>query len=165
MLPLLLILFIIVPIAELAVIIQVGQELGIWLTLAILIADSILGSMLMRSQGRAVWRRFNETLRAGRPPAREVLDGVLVIFGGALLLTPGFITDIAGLLLLIPPTRALVRRLLARRLMDRMVVSMTMPRPPGPTRVPGRADYDVDGTAVDVDTPAGADGRRLEDGR
>jgi UPF0716 protein FxsA len=164
LLPLVL-LFIVVPIAELAVIIQVGQELGIWLTLAILIADSILGSMLMRSQGRAVWRRFNETLRAGRPPAREVLDGVLVIFGGALLLTPGFITDIAGLLLLIPPTRALVRRLLARRLMDRMVVSMTMPRPPGPTRVPGRGDYDVDGTAVDVDTPAGADGRRLEDGR
>src|SRR3954453_8935022 len=97
-------LFIIVPIAELAVIIQVGQQIGVLWTIAILIADSILGSMLMRSQGRAVWRRFNETLAAGRPPAREVLDGVLVIFGGALLLTPGFVTDIFGLLFLLPPT-------------------------------------------------------------
>ena len=107
---LLLLLFIVVPIAELAVIIQVGEQIGVWWTIALLIADSILGSMLMRSQGRIAWRRFNEALQAGRPPAREVLDGVLVIFGGALLLTPGFITDILGLVLLIPPTRALVRR-------------------------------------------------------
>ena len=84
MLPLLLIIFVLVPIAELAVIIQVGQEIGVWWTIAILIADSILGAMLMRSQGRIAWRRFNEALQAGRPPAREVLDGVLVIFGGAL---------------------------------------------------------------------------------
>ena len=88
--PLLLVLiFIVVPIAELALIIQVGQQIGVWWTIAILIADSILGSLLMRSQGRAAWRRFNVALQAGRPPAREVLDGVLVIFGGALLLTPG----------------------------------------------------------------------------
>jgi UPF0716 protein FxsA len=79
-------------------------------------------------------------------PAREVLDGALVIFGGALLLTPGFITDVLGLILLIPPTRVLVRRLLARRLARRMVVSMTA----GP-RVRPRQDYDVEGTAVDVD--------------
>src|SRR5918992_5252554 len=96
--PLLLVaLFIAVPIAELAVIIQVGQAIGVWWTIGILIADSVLGSLLMRSQGRLAWRRFNETLQAGRPPAREVLDGVLVIFGGALLLTPGFLTDILGL--------------------------------------------------------------------
>src|SRR5919112_88345 len=125
LLPLVL-LFIVVPIAELAVIIQVGQEIGVLWTVAILVADSILGSLLMRSQGRAAWRRFNDATRAGRVPAREVLDGALVIFGGALLLTPGFITDILGLVLLIPPTRAVVRGLLARRLMDRMVVSMTM---------------------------------------
>src|SRR5918998_2451793 len=111
--PLLLVaLFIIVPIAELAVIIQVGQAIGVWWTIAILIADSILGSMLMRSQGRIAWRRFNDALGAGRPPAREVVDGVLIIFGGALLLTPGFVTDILGLLLLLPPSRAVVRRVL-----------------------------------------------------
>ena len=145
LLPLVLI-FIVVPIAELAVIIQVGQIIGVWWTIGLLIADSILGSVLMRSQGRTAWRRFNETTRAGRVPAREVLDGALVIFGGALLLTPGFITDVLGLLLLFPPTRALVRVVLARRLADRMVVSMTA----GP-RVRRRRDDDVEGTAVEVD--------------
>src|ERR671929_1236099 len=124
--PLLLILvFIVVPIAELYVIIQVGQAIGALPTIAILIADSVLGSMLLRSQGRGVWRRFNQTLAAGRPPAREVLDGVLVIFGGALLLTPGFVTDVFGLLFLLPPTRAVVRRLLVRRFALRMVASVT----------------------------------------
>ena len=80
-----------------------------WWTIALLVADSILGSLLMRAQGRAAWRRFTVPLQAGRPPAREVADGVLVIFGGALLLTPGFITDVLGLFFLLPPTRALIR--------------------------------------------------------
>jgi UPF0716 protein FxsA len=145
MLPLLLFLFIVVPIAELAVIIQVGQEIGVLWTVAILVADSVLGSLLMRSQGRATWRRFNETLQAGRPPAREVLDGVLVIFGGALLLTPGFLTDILGLTLLIPPTRALVRAVLVKRFTARMIVAARARAPRGGG--PG----DVEGTAVDVD--------------
>jgi UPF0716 protein FxsA len=143
LLPLVL-LFVVVPIAELYVIIQVGQAIGVWWTIALLIADSVLGSVLMRAQGRAAWRRFNEAIRAGRVPAREVLDGALVIFGGALLLTPGFITDILGLVLLIPPSRALVRALLARRLAHRMVVSVGRRRQ--------RSDFDVEGTAVDVDT-------------
>jgi UPF0716 protein FxsA len=142
LLPLVLI-FIVVPIAELAVIIQVGQAIGVWWTIALLIADSILGSVLLRSQGRAAWRRFNTALQTARVPAREVLDGALVIFGGVLLLTPGFITDVLGLVLLIPPTRALVRAVLVRRLERRMVASVTRPRP--------RHDYDVDGTASDVD--------------
>ena len=149
MLPLLLIIFVLVPIAELAVIIQVGQEIGVWWTLAILIADSVLGSLLMRSQGRIAWRRFNVALQAGRPPAREVLDGVLVIFGGAFLLTPGFITDIFGALFLIPPTRAIVRRLLVKRFSERMIVAArTRAGTWSTTTRPG----DVDGTAVDVDT-------------
>jgi UPF0716 protein FxsA len=144
LLPLVL-LFIVVPIAELAVIIQVGQEIGLLWTVALLVADAILGSVLMRSQGRAAWRRFNDATGAGRVPAREVLDGALVIFGGALLLTPGFITDILGLILLIPPTRALVRAVVARRLAHRMVASMTA------LRGRPRHDFDVEGTAVDVD--------------
>src|ERR687884_523552 len=102
---LLILLFIVVPIVELFVIIQVGEAIGVLPTIALLIADSVLGSMLMRSQGRAAWRRFNAALTEGRMPHREVLDGVLVIFGGALLLTPGFLSDILGLLLLLPPTR------------------------------------------------------------
>jgi UPF0716 protein FxsA len=144
LLPLVL-LFIAVPIAELAVIIQVGQAIGVWWTIALLVADSLLGSWLMRHQGRAAWRRFNEALQVGRVPAREVLDGALVIFGGALLLTPGFITDVLGLVLLLPPSRALVRAVLARRLAHRMVVSAGR----GGRRP--AADYDVEGTAVDVD--------------
>src|SRR5918997_3798415 len=103
MLPLLIVLFITVPILELFVILQIGELIGVWWTIALLIADSILGSILMRSQGRAAWRRFNDATRAGRVPAREVLDGALIVFGGALLLTPGFLTDILGLILLIPP--------------------------------------------------------------
>ena len=153
---LLVLIFIVVPIAELALLIQVGQAIGVWWTIALLIADSILGSLLMRSQGRAAWRRFNVALQSGRPPAREVLDGVLVIFGGALLLTPGFISDILGLLLLLPPTRAVVRRILVRRFADRMIASATARGPGvGFGRPPGRGGAtrpgDVEGTAVDVD--------------
>jgi UPF0716 protein FxsA len=143
LLPLVL-LFIAVPIAELAVIIQVGQAIGIWWTLALLIADSLLGSWLMRHLGRATWRRFNEAVSGGRVPTREVLDGALVIFGGALLLTPGFITDILGLILLLPPSRAVVRGIVSRRIAHRMVASATRAR-----TAPGR--YDVEGTAVDID--------------
>ena len=102
---LLVLLFIIVPIAELAVLIQVGQLIGVWWTVAILIADALLGSFLLRTQSRAAWRRFNDAINEGRIPHREVIDGVLVIFGGVLLLTPGFITDVFGLLFLFPPTR------------------------------------------------------------
>jgi UPF0716 protein FxsA len=143
--------FIVLPLAELYVIIQVGSLIGVWWTLAILIADSILGSMLLRSQGRAAWRRFNETLAAGRPPAREVMDGGLVIFGGAFLITPGFLTDIIGILLLFPPTRAVFRKLLVRRYARKLVVGLAgraMPRDPG-----ARRDYDVEGTAHEVDQP------------
>ena len=149
---LLIVLFIVVPIAELAVLIQVGQAIGVWWTIALLVADAILGSMLARSQGRAVWRRFNEALQAGRAPAREVMDGALVLFGGALLLTPGFLSDILGIVLLLPPTRALVRAILVRRFAARMVASMTAgPGVRGPdARQPrGRQAYDVEGTAVD----------------
>jgi len=163
LLPLVL-LFIVVPIAELAVIIQVGDLIGVWWTIAILIADSILGTVLMRSQGRAAWRRFNVTLQSGRPPAREVLDGALVIFGGALLLTPGFVTDILGIVLLLPPTRAVVRAVLVRRLLPRIVVGGVggLGGPGGPRgrgrpagRRPGPAprDGDVEGSATEIDPP------------
>jgi UPF0716 protein FxsA len=142
----LVLLFIVVPIAELAVIIQVGEAIGVWWTIALLIADSVLGSLLMRQQGRATWRRFTTSMRSGRVPAREVLDGALVLFGGAMLLTPGFLSDILGALLLLPPTRAVIRGLLVRRYGNRLVVSMTSPRGHAP-RDPG----DIQGTAVDVE--------------
>jgi UPF0716 protein FxsA len=146
--PLLVLLFIVVPLVELYVIIQVGQEIGALPTIALLIADSILGAALWRAQGRAVWRRFNAALAERRPPGREVLDGVLIIFGGALLLTPGFISDVFGLLLLLPPTRAVVRKLLVRRFSSRFLVGAL-------GHVPGAGrpvhEYDVDSTGVEVD--------------
>lgn len=106
--------FIVVPIIELYVIIQVGGSIGAGPTIFLLLLDSIIGSLLLRSQGRSAWVSLNRALAESRIPAKEVLDGVLIIFGGALLLTPGFITDIFGLLLLIPPTRAIVRGFLKR---------------------------------------------------
>ena len=124
LLPLLLI-FIVVPIAELYVILQVGDAIGAVPTVALLAADSVLGSVLLRSQGRSVWRQFNRALGEGRVPHRELLDGVAVIFGGAFLITPGFITDVIGLLLLLPPTRAAIRRLAVRRIGRRF--SMRIP--------------------------------------
>ena len=110
---LLVLLFIVVPIAEIYVIIQVGQAIGALWTILILIADSIIGARLLSWQGRRAWLRFQEAVAAGRLPHREVIDGVLIIMGGAFLLTPGFITDVLGLVLLIPPSRAVVRRALA----------------------------------------------------
>jgi UPF0716 protein FxsA len=148
MLPLLLLLFLIVPLLELYVILQVGEAIGVLPTIAILIADSVLGSILMRSQGRLAWRRFNLAAAEGRVPAQEAIDGVLVIFGGALLLTPGFVTDVFGLTFLLPPTRALIRRLLVRRFAGRIRVSGP------PPRGPGGSSFDVDGTASEVDPRA-----------
>ena len=160
--PLLVILFIVVPIAELYVIIQVGQAIGALPTIAILLADSIIGSMLLRAQGRTAWRRFNAAMAEGRVPAREVLDGALVIFGGAFLITPGFLTDIIGLFLLLPPTRAVIRRVLVRVFSRRFVVATVGSAAGGAAarararrRGPG-ADggaYDVEGSAVEVDPP------------
>src|SRR5690242_11481963 len=99
------ILFILVPIAELYVIIKVGSIIGVLPTLAILLADALLGAYLLRHQGRAAWRRFNQALAERRFPGKEAADGVMITFGAALLLTPGFLTDVAGFLLLLPPTR------------------------------------------------------------
>ena len=130
-------LFLIVPLAELYVILKVGDTIGIGWTIALLVADSLLGAWLLRSQGRAVWRRFNEILAQGRVPHREVVDGVLVIFGGAFLITPGFLTDIVGVFLLLPPTRAIARRTLMRRMGRGVVVVGERPR----------RDYDVEGSA------------------
>jgi UPF0716 protein FxsA len=121
----LVLIFIVVPIAELYVLIQIGSAIGVLPTIALLILDSVLGAALMRSQGRAAWMRFNRAVEEGRVPGREVIDGVLVIFGGALLLTPGFISDFLGLILLLPPTRAIVRTVLVRRFAERILTSAT----------------------------------------
>ncbi len=147
MLPLLLILFIAVPLLELYVVLQVGEAIGVLPTIGLLVVDSLLGAALLRSQGRRAWLRFNMAISESRVPAGEAIDGLLVVFGGALLLTPGFVTDIFGAILLLPFTRPLVRRLLVRRFAGRMIAAA---QPGGGFRRPSRG-WDVDGTAHEVD--------------
>lgn len=161
------VLFIVLPIAELYVIVQVGQAIGLIPTLIILLLDGFLGAALTRSQGRVAWRRFNEATAAGRVPAKEVFDGAAIVVGGAFLLAPGFITDAIGLSLLLPPTRALYGRILSRgaRLVgparpflffyDRRPGADAprprpgpMPRPPAAGRTP--RSYDVEGEAREI---------------
>jgi UPF0716 protein FxsA len=153
MFPLLILLFIVVPLAELYVIIQVGQAIGALPTIGLLLLDSLLGSWLLRSQGRTVWRRFREALAAGRPPARETVDGALVIVGGALMLAPGFITDAFGVLLLLPPTRAVVRRGLLRNALARMFGPLGGAAGGAASRGRTRQDYDVDASGREIDPP------------
>ncbi len=139
----LVVIFILVPIAELYVIIKVGEAIGLVPTLVLLLADALLGSLLLRYQGRAAWIRFNRALAEGRVPHKEVFDGVLVIMGGALLLTPGFLTDIVGLIFLIPPTRAVIRAMSSRFVRRRLALGGavwsfgTSRRPPRPRPAPG----------------------------
>ena len=174
---LLVILFIVVPILELWLIIEIGGAIGVVPTLALLLADALLGSLLLRHQGRSAWQRFNKALAERRFPGKEVADGLLIAIGGTLLLAPGFLTDIVGLFFLIPPTRAIARRLL-KGLVGRRIVVMGGPagaaygaasagsraydhysRAGGgdaangadPSANGGRSDYDFEGTAEEID--------------
>jgi UPF0716 protein FxsA len=111
----LVVLFVLVPLAELYVIIQVGQAFGALNTIGLLILVSAVGAWLVKREGLGVWRRFQRQVEAGVVPAREIADGVMVLFAGALLMTPGFLSDMAGIALLLPPVRAAVRAGVARR--------------------------------------------------
>ena len=110
MFPLLALLFLLVPIVELAVIIAVGQQIGAAPTIALLILVGVLGAWLSRREGVNVWRRFQAALDQGRTPTTEIADGAMILLAGALLLTPGFLSDVLAVLLLIAPIRALARR-------------------------------------------------------
>jgi UPF0716 protein FxsA len=113
---LLLLLFICIPLLEIWVIVQVGSVLGAAWTIVLLVADSLLGAWLVKVEGRRAWLQFRSALSDGRWPGDEVAQGALIIVGGTLLLTPGFVTDAVGFLLLLPPTRAVVARILRARM-------------------------------------------------
>jgi UPF0716 protein FxsA len=125
--------FLVVPIVELYVIIQVGQAIGALETIGLLILISVVGAWLAKREGIGVWRRIQAQMDAGRVPGADMVDAFLILLAGALLLTPGFVTDVLAILLLVPPTRALVRRALRRRFVSRVEVfrgSAPPPRPP-----------------------------------
>jgi len=108
-------LFVVLPIVEIYFIIQVAHVIGGWETLGLLVVESLLGAWLVKWQGIWVLGRIARALEQGRVPSKELVDGFLILTAGVLMVTPGFVTDLFGFLLLIPPTRALVRRLLIRR--------------------------------------------------
>jgi UPF0716 protein FxsA len=133
--PLLLLAFIVVPLIELAVIGQVNDRLGLPTTLALLLIDSLIGAVLVRREGRRAWSAFRDALSNARWPGDEVAQGALVLVGGALLVTPGFVTDAVGLLAVIPPTRRLLSRLIRNRLTP---APLRFLRTGGPTSGAGR---------------------------
>jgi UPF0716 protein FxsA len=131
--------------AEVLVAIAVADAIGVLPMLLLLLAGWPVGLLALRSQGGVAWRRLNEAIAARRPPAREALNGALVLLGGLMMMVPGFISDAVGLFLLLPPTRALARALLVRNLQSRVVIRAA--------RFGGRYGYDVDSTATDIDQP------------
>jgi UPF0716 protein FxsA len=116
----LLLLFLLTPAVELGLLIQVDRLIGFWPTIGLIVATGIAGSYLARREGVQTWRRLNERLSQGDLPGKELVDGVIILVAGALLVTPGVLTDVFGFLGLIPPTRAFIRKLLMRRFQSKM---------------------------------------------
>ena len=112
----LLLLFTLVPVIELVILIEVGSRIGALNTVAVVLLTGVLGAFLARSQGFMIIRKIRADLEAGRVPADKLLDGVLILIGGVFLLTPGFLTDTAGFIMLIPPTRALMKKAIRKRI-------------------------------------------------
>ncbi len=142
MLGILALLFLVVPIAELYVIVQVTHHIGVPDTILLLIAISLVGASLTKRAGLHVLQRIQATVRAGRVPSAELVDGALVLLAGALMITPGFLSDCLAIALLLPPTRALVRRTLLRRIRSGGIVVTAMS---GRRATHGDAVWDVEG--------------------
>jgi UPF0716 protein FxsA len=115
--------FVLVPLAEIWAILQVGQLVGPWWTIALLVLDSMVGAWLIKREGGRAWAALREALQRGRMPARELADGALILIGGTLMLSPGFVLDLAGILLILPFTRPIARRLLTSVVERRLVVA------------------------------------------
>jgi len=132
--------------AEVYVAVKVAEGIGFLYMLLALIVSWPLGTWALRSRGRAAWWRLKEALASGAAPGRQVLDGALVLIGGALMVIPGFITDVLGVALLVPPTRALVRAAIVRHFRSALVLRAARVVQPSP-------HFDVDSTASDIEQP------------
>ncbi len=121
----LLVLFTLVPIVELTLLVWLGQRIGFWPTVGIVAGTALLGSFLAHREGLAALERFRSRLASGAVPGTELTDGLIILVAGALLLTPGILTDLVGFLGLLPPTRALIRRAVTKRFQHTLVPSAT----------------------------------------
>jgi len=143
----LLLLFIVVPLIELYLFMTLGDMIGFWETIGIIIVTAILGAALTKSQGRKALLKFHQATAEGRMPASEALDGIMILLAGAVLITPGFLTDTVGFLLLLPPFRAVVGKGLAKRLKGKVQIVTPGFTPPEPERKKSKLD---DGNVIDV---------------
>ena len=144
----LLLLFIIVPLLEIMLLATLGARIGFPATLGIIVVTAILGASLARAQGLRTLQRLREALARGRLPHAEVMDGLMILIAGAVLLTPGFLTDAAGFLLLVPPVRARVRQSLEKALKGRIHV-IGMPPSDGQVNDPGARERVVEARVID----------------
>lgn len=136
----LLVLFVVIPIVELYVIVQVAGGIGVLETMGLLIVVSVVGAWLVKREGMSVLRKVQQELGQGNVPTKQLVDGALILFAGALMLTPGFVTDSVGVLLLLPPSRIVVRNVLIARFNTRVRTSVSFPAAGF-----GQAVFDVDG--------------------
>jgi UPF0716 protein FxsA len=142
-------LFVVLPIVEIYFLIQIGQVIGPWWTILLLIADGVLGSMLVKHEGRRAWQALTIAVESHKMPHRELADGALILVGGTLLVTPGFVTDVLGLFCVLPFTRPLARRVLARMVAKRIQTVNLPPYPGAPGPGPQRPDSVVPGEVDD----------------
>lgn len=143
---------VVMPLLELYVLVQVGQVIGAGWTVLGLVAASIVGGWLIRREGMKAWRALSESLRSGRMPTKELADGALILFAGELMLTPGFVTDAFGLLLILPGTRGVARRMLTTLVASRVLTTPFGGVPPGSRNGPAgnarRPGAGTDGSVV-----------------
>lgn len=144
------------PLVEIAAIIAVGNVIGTWPTLALLVAESAVGAWIVRREGGRAWRALRSALSSGQMPSRELADAALILIGGTLLLTPGFVTDLVGFLVILPLTRPIARRALERAVARRLLADASIP--------PGWAGAGTP-RAGEWSTRGSADARRSDGGR
>lgn len=121
--------FIAVPLIELAILIKVGNAIGVWQTVWIVVATAVAGASLARWQGMSVLKSIRGDLSMGRMPSESLTDGLMILVGGVTLLTPGLLTDVAGFLFIIPQTRRLIKTLVRKRMEKRMNIIDIRPEP------------------------------------
>jgi len=150
---------VVVPLAELWVILRVGEQFGLVPTIASLVVVSALGTALVKREGTRVWRDFTAAVARGEEPSRQIIQGACLLVAGVLLLSPGFVTDIVGIVLLLPPTRAVVASVVSRRVHSGVtVVTSTRSGP-----IVGRGHIGRNDDVIDVVPAEGEDHRERDD--